>query len=137
MFEEQRLTYREFNARTNRLAHYLMRQGVGADVCVGVCMDPSLEMVVSLYAILKAGGAFVPLDPEYPQERLGFMLEDAQVSVLLTQRHLLPVLPDHSSQVICVDTDGSTFNNESDENPVVDYAKTEASINNAQLQGDV
>ena len=79
------LTYRELNRRANQVAHHLQTLGVGPEVLVGLCTERSLEMVVGLLGILKAGGAYVPLDPAYPQERLAFMLEDAQVSVLLTQ----------------------------------------------------
>ena len=84
-FEEKQLTYRELNSRANQLAHYLRRLGIGPEKLVGICIERSLEMVVGLLGILKAGGAYVPLDPAYPRERLAFMLEDAQVSVLLTQ----------------------------------------------------
>ena len=68
-------------------------------------MERGLEMVVGLLGILKAGGAYLPLDPSYPPERLGFMLEDAQVSVVLTQRAVMDALPRHQAQVICLDTD--------------------------------
>ena len=78
----------ELNNEANQLAHRLQRAGVKPDTLVGVCMERSLEMVVSLFAILKAGGAYVPLDPTYPQERLAYMLQDAQVPVILTQSHL-------------------------------------------------
>jgi amino acid adenylation domain-containing protein len=78
------LTYAELNVRANQLAHYLRRLQVGPEVRVGICMDRSLEMVIGLLGVLKAGGAYVPLDPAYPAERLAFMLEDAQVSVLVT-----------------------------------------------------
>jgi amino acid adenylation domain-containing protein/non-ribosomal peptide synthase protein (TIGR01720 family) len=81
---QQHLTYQELNQRSNRLAHFLQRLGVGPEVRVGVCMGRSLELVVGLLGILKAGGAYVPLDPTYPAERLAFMLEDAAVSVLVT-----------------------------------------------------
>ncbi len=79
------LTYRELNAQANHLAYDLSRVGVGPQELVGVCMDRSLEMVIALLGILKAGGTYVPLDPNYPQERLTYMLEDAQVSVVLIQ----------------------------------------------------
>jgi amino acid adenylation domain-containing protein len=84
-FEEESVTYRELNERANRLAHHLVRLGVGPEVRVGVLMERSLEMVVSLLAVLKAGGAYVPLDLAYPAERLAFMLADSATSVLLTQ----------------------------------------------------
>jgi amino acid adenylation domain-containing protein/non-ribosomal peptide synthase protein (TIGR01720 family) len=89
VFEEKKLTYRELNARANRLAHYLRAQGVGPEMLVGVCLDRSLEMMVAILGVLKAGGAYLPLDPAYPKERLAFMLEDSQASVLLTQQRLV------------------------------------------------
>ncbi|MEH2375500.1 amino acid adenylation domain-containing protein [Nostoc sp.] len=115
VYENQHLTYRELNCRANQLAHYLRSLGVGADVLVGICVERSLEMIVGLLGILKAGGAYVPLDPEYPQERLSFMLEDAQVSVLLTQQRLVESLPEHQARIVCLDTDWETIaqNNQS------------------------
>ncbi len=86
--EKTQLTYRELNQQANRLAHRLQALGVGPEVLVGICIERSLEMIVGLLGILKAGGAYLPLDPNYPQARLAFMLEDAQVPVLLTSRHL-------------------------------------------------
>ncbi|MBG1265874.1 non-ribosomal peptide synthase/polyketide synthase, partial [Nostoc sp. WHI] len=105
VFENQQLTYHQLNSRANQLAHYLQSLGVKADVLVGICIERSLEMIVGLLAILKAGGAYVPLDSEYPQDRLSFMLEDAQVRVLLTQQQLVNKLPQHTAQVVCLDTD--------------------------------
>ena len=105
VFEDQQLTYRELNVRANQLAHYLQKLGVGPEVLVGICVERSLEMVVGVLGILKAGGAYVPLDSEYPKERLAFMLEDAQVSVLLTQRTLVEILPKCSAQVVYLDAD--------------------------------
>ncbi|MBD2665596.1 amino acid adenylation domain protein [Richelia sinica FACHB-800] len=117
-FNNQQLTYGELNARANQLAHYLQRLGVGAEVLVGICVERSLEMLIGILGILKAGGAYVPLDPHYPQERLAFMLEDTQVSVLLTQQHLLESLPNHNAQIICIDTDWETIAQENQENPL-------------------
>jgi non-ribosomal peptide synthetase component F len=88
-FADQQITYRELNHRANRLAHYLTTLGIGPEKLVGICMERSIEMVVGLLGILKAGGAYVPLDPTYPDERLRFMLEDARVTVLLTQQGLV------------------------------------------------
>ncbi|HEU4963349.1 MAG TPA: amino acid adenylation domain-containing protein [Bacilli bacterium] len=79
------LTYRELNERANRLAHLLRKKGVGAESLVALCMDRSVELVVAVLAILKAGGAFVPLDPTYPQERIALILEDTQASVIVTE----------------------------------------------------
>ncbi|WP_434695427.1 non-ribosomal peptide synthase/polyketide synthase [Pseudomonas sp. Z1-14] len=93
VFGEQRLSYRELNARANRLAHRLIDLGVGPDVLVGIAVERSVEMVLGLLAILKAGGAYVPLDPEYPQDRLAYMFEDSGIGLLLTQQHLLDALP--------------------------------------------
>jgi amino acid adenylation domain-containing protein len=89
IFNEERLTYGELNARANQLSHYLQRLGVGPEVLVGIYVERSLAMLVGLFGVLKAGGAYVPLDPAYPRERLAFMVEDAQVSVLLTQKRLI------------------------------------------------
>ncbi|MCM0593872.1 MAG: amino acid adenylation domain-containing protein [Gloeotrichia echinulata DEX184] len=105
VFENQQLTYRELNQRANQLAHYLQTLGVRPEVLVGICVERSLEMIIGLLGILKAGGAYVPLDPNYPQERLSYMLEDAQVSVILTQQHLLEKLQQHQTQLVYLDTD--------------------------------
>jgi amino acid adenylation domain-containing protein len=105
VYSEQELTYNELNCRANQLAHYLQSLGVKPDTLVGICLERSLEMIVGLLGILKAGGAYLPLDPEYPIERLSFMLEDAQLSVLLTQQKLKETLPQHQASIICLDTD--------------------------------
>ncbi|HEX3156856.1 MAG TPA: amino acid adenylation domain-containing protein, partial [Candidatus Angelobacter sp.] len=105
VYEEQALSYRELNARANQLARYLRELGVGPEVRVGLCLERSLEMVVAVLGVLKAGGAYVPLDPGYPVERLGYMLEDTQAPVLLTQQHLRDRLPAHRGQLICLDAE--------------------------------
>ncbi|MEH2435910.1 MAG: amino acid adenylation domain-containing protein [Nostoc sp.] len=115
-FENQQLTYHQLNCRANQLAHYLKSLGVSADVLVGICVERSLEMVVGLLGILKAGGAYVPLDPNYPQERLAFMLEDAQVSVLLTQDSLLDRLPQHQASQVFLDTDWQLISQSNQDN---------------------
>ncbi|MEH2107766.1 amino acid adenylation domain-containing protein [Nostoc sp.] len=112
VYENESLTYQELNLRANQLAHYLQTLGVGAEVLVGICIERSPLMVVGLLGILKAGGAYVPLDPAYPQERLAFMLEDAQVSVLLTQKSLVATLPPHKARVVCLDSDISSTRTE-------------------------
>nr|AAF17281.1 NosD [Nostoc sp. GSV224] len=112
----QQLTYQQLNCRANQLAHYLKSLGVTADVLVGICVERSLQMVVGLLGILKAGGAYVPLDPNYPQERLAFMLEDAQVSVLLTQHSLLDRLPQHQASQVFLDTDWQMISQLSQDN---------------------
>lgn len=109
VFEDQQLTYQQLNTKANQLAHHLQKLGVAPDVLVGICIERSLEMVVGLLGILKAGGAYLPLDPAYPQERLAFMLSDAGVSVLLTQKHLQDVLPPTSVAIACLDQDWDTI----------------------------
>jgi amino acid adenylation domain-containing protein/thioester reductase-like protein len=99
----QALTYRELARRSSQLARHLQKLGVGPETLVGMCVERSLEMVVGVMGVLKAGGAYLPLDPTYPKDRLQFMLEDAAAPVLLTQQHLLPVLPEHGARVICLD----------------------------------
>ena len=96
VFEDQSLTYWELNQRSNQLAHYLQQQGVGPDVLVGICMERSLEMIVALLGILKGGGAYVPIDPAYPDERIAFMLQDSQLGVLLNQVQV----PDSSTEFL-------------------------------------
>jgi amino acid adenylation domain-containing protein len=119
IFEDEQLTYEELNHRANQLAHYLRSLGVKPEVLVGICVERSLEMVIGILAILKAGGAYLPLDPAYPQERLAFMLADAQVSVLLTQQRLVKELPQHQAQVICLDSDTQAFITEQNQENLV------------------
>ena len=112
------LTYAELERRANQLAHYLRRLGVGPEVRVGLCMERSLDLMIGLLGILKTGGAYVPLDPSYPQERLAWMLTDAQAPILLTQQGLLVRFPQHR-QVICLDREWSALEREEREAPLV------------------
>jgi amino acid adenylation domain-containing protein len=107
------LTFRELVIRTNQLAHRLRRLGVGPDRIVGIAMHRSLEMVVGLLGILKAGGAYLPIDPGSPAERLAFMVEDADVPVLLTHSPVVGRLPPHSAQTVCLDADWTVIEDES------------------------
>jgi amino acid adenylation domain-containing protein len=129
-FEGKQLTYRELNSRANQLAHYLQAFGVGPEKVVGIYIERSLEMVVSLLGVLKAGGVYMPLDPAYPKERLEFMSDDAQVSVLLTRAKLVEdrgwTLADDSLQsssveprfmIVCLDRDWRTISQQRDHNP--------------------
>src|SRR5579864_7603526 len=114
-FEGQKLTYGELNRRANQLGHYLRKLGVGPEKRVGICMERGLETVIGLLGILKAGGAYVALDPDYPAERLKFMVEDSSIAVLVAQSGLLKQLPG-SVQVIYVDQELTAMAEESGEN---------------------
>jgi amino acid adenylation domain-containing protein len=117
LFEGETLSYRELNIRANQLAYYLRDLGVGPDILVGVYLERSLEMVVALLGVLKAGGAYVPLDPSYPKERLGFMLEDAGIGILLTQHKLTADLPSRGIKTICLDSQREVIFRGDQENP--------------------
>jgi len=116
-FKEQQLTYAELNQRANQLAHYLNSAGVGAEVRVAVCVQPSLEIAVSLLGIFKAGGVYVPLDPTYPADRLTAILEDTQPKILLTQSHLLVKLSAITEPIFCLDQDWETVQHLPTHNP--------------------
>jgi len=117
IFEREELSYRELNARANRLAHYLRRFGVGPDKLVGICMDRSVEMVVALLGILKAGGAYVPLDPSYPKDRLTFMVQDSELKILVTQGILQREWSGSPVELICIDRDWPLIARERPDNP--------------------
>ncbi len=102
--KDQRLTYGELNDRANALAHHLCARGVGPEVLVGICLHRSVEMIVAALGILKAGGGYLPLDPNYPRERLSFLLEDSAVSLLVTQQPLAANLSHHNIEVISLDS---------------------------------
>ena len=105
IFEDEQLTYFELNQRANQLAHYLISEGVKPEDKVGIAVERSIDMVVSLLAVLKAGGAFVPLDPSYPQERLVYMIEDSGLSILLSQNELAQQFNQiQGITVTCIDT---------------------------------
>ena len=116
VFGDEKLSYKELNIRSNKLAHYLKKLGVKTEVLVGLCVERSFDMVIGMLGILKAGGAYVPLDPSYPSERLKFMLEDAQVSVLLTHERWLERLQNSNSNIICLDRDCKIIAQEIEDN---------------------
>ena len=124
VFEDEQLTYGQLNERANQLARHLQGLGVGPDTLVGICVERSLEMVVGLLGILKAGGAYVPLDPEYPKERLAFMLEDADVPVLMTEAHLMASLPASKVRIVRLIADWPLIAKESVD-PVTSFAGPE------------
>ncbi|HEY0733618.1 MAG TPA: amino acid adenylation domain-containing protein, partial [Herpetosiphonaceae bacterium] len=102
---EQSLTYRQLDRRANQLAHQLQALGVRPDVCVGLLLTRSPDLAIAALGVLKAGGAYLPIDIAYPPERIQFMLEDARAPILLTQSHLLQAAPAHKLRTICLDTD--------------------------------
>jgi len=118
--ENEFFTYQELNNRANQLAHYLQSLGVKADSLVGIFVERSLDMIIGILGILKAGGAYVPLDINYPKERITYILEDTQLSILLTQSQLLEQLPAFQGITICLDQDWSTIAKQSTVSPLVE-----------------
>jgi amino acid adenylation domain-containing protein len=112
------LTYRELNSRANRLAHYLQKLNVGPETIVGVYFERSLELVVAILGVLKAGGAYLPLDPDFPSGRLNFMLSDARASILLTRQDLVEKLEAGPVRPICLDADWEIIAQECPDDPL-------------------
>jgi len=125
VFRDEQITYRELNLRSNQLARYLQKIGVGAEVLVGLCVERSIDLIVGMLGILKAGGADLILDPSYPVERSHFTIEDAQLSVLLTQQQWVNDLREAklsrrespNLQIVCLDTDWAMISQEIADNP--------------------
>ena len=109
VYADQQVRYGELDRRANQLAHDLRALGIGPDVIVGLCLERSVELVIGLLGILKAGGAYLPLDPDYPPERLQFMLQDAQVSVVVTSTGLADRLSGHEARRVCLDESASRW----------------------------
>lgn len=116
-FKDKRLTYLELNEQANRLAHYLSSSGVKTETLCALYTERSADMLVGILGIIKAGGAYLPLDPAYPQERLSYMMEDARPSFLLTQKRLAGTLPEHNLRVVLLDDARRDFAQESAGNP--------------------
>jgi amino acid adenylation domain-containing protein len=110
-------SYEELNRRSNQLAHYLRSLGVGPETLVGIFMERSAELVVALLGVLKAGAAYLPLDPAYPAERLAFVQADARVAIVLTQERLERDLPAQGARLVRLDADAMSIARSSDENP--------------------
>jgi aspartate racemase len=117
VFEAEQLSYRELNERANRLAHYIRSKGVGPDQLIGICIDRSIEMIVGLLAILKAGAAYVPMDPNHPAARLDYMLDDTKLRLVLTRKEMLGRLPRHRVSYICLDEESEQIAKQSAANP--------------------
>ena len=115
--EKQQLTYRELNERANQLAHHLQKCGIGTESLVGLCFERSVEMVVGLMGIWKAGAAYVPLDPSNPESRLQYILEDTGIRVLVTNEVLLGWIP-KDIKTVCLDRDQAMLSQESKLSPI-------------------
>jgi amino acid adenylation domain-containing protein len=115
-FIDHELSYAELNRRSNQLGHRLREMGVGPDVLVGICMDRTEDLVIALMGTLKAGGAYIPLDPEYPEERLNMMIEDAQPLVVISESQYAGLLTCGSAQLFLIDQEREALENESEKN---------------------
>mgnify|MGYP001106864068 CR=1 FL=1 len=122
IFGQESLTYAELNQQANQLAHYLQSLGVKPETLVGLCVEPSIKMMVGLLGILKAGGAYIPIDPSYPQQRVAYMLEDAAVPILLTTESLLELISKHQAQTVCLDRVRQAISLHSQQNPGTDVS---------------
>jgi amino acid adenylation domain-containing protein len=116
-FGDERVTYDELNRRANQLAHYLQTYGAGAETRIGICIERSVEMIVAVLGVLKAGATYVPLDPSYPEQRLLFMLDDAEVQLVLSVTGSQEKLPVHQAPVILLDSDWPLIAEQSEQNP--------------------
>jgi len=117
--ENEQLTYLELNERANQLADYLRGLGVGPGTLVGVFLERSASILVALLGTLKAGAAYVPLDPIYPPERIAFVLEDAHAPILLTQQKFLSQIKSVSAAQVCLDRDWPEIARKTTHNPLV------------------
>lgn len=121
VMNNKQVTYRELNNKSNQLAHYLKENGVDKETFVGLAMERSIALFIGMLGILKAGGAIVPLDPNYPKERLEFMLKETNLSIVITQKHLEKQLPSNSEKLIFVDNEATSFSEYSYNNPDTTY----------------
>jgi amino acid adenylation domain-containing protein len=122
-FEDEILTYAEFEAKANKLAHRLIKEGVKAEVPVGIYMERSIEMMIALYGILKAGGAYLPLDPDYPDDRISFMTADAGLKIILTQDRFKNRFQNKSIKIFYLDSEWDIINAESPHRPEVQISE--------------
>jgi len=116
------LSYGELNRQANRLGRYLQSLGVCEGTLIGLCLERSLDMVIGLLGILKAGAAYIPFDSDYPTERLSFMLQDASIPILLTQQHLAARFQHSETKIICLDSDKDLLEQQSIEDPALSMA---------------
>ncbi len=119
-FDDQSLSYAELDQRSNQLAHHLRGLGVSSNMLVGIYLERSLDMLVALFGVLKAGGAYLPLDPSFPRERLSYMLADSSAPVLITQASLADSAPTSSAQHVLIDADQEALASYPSDPPVSD-----------------
>jgi amino acid adenylation domain-containing protein len=117
IFQDRQVTYKELNEEANQLAHYLRSIGVGPETLVGICLDRGVETIVAMLGTLKAGGAYLPLDPSYPADRISFMASDSQAPTILTQERCAAFFEGSDAQIICLETDWTTIAQQATENP--------------------
>ncbi len=117
---DQRLRYRELNEKANQIAHYLIRRGAGPETLIGIYCERSAEMLVGILGILKSGSAYVPLDPNYPKERIGYILEDAKAPLILTHGSIAGDLPVFAGECVCLDSDWTHISQEPISNPATE-----------------
>ena len=133
VYEGEQLSYEALNRRANQLAHYLREMGVGAEVKVGLCAGRSLEMIVALLGVMKAGGAYLPLDASYPQERLAYMIEDSACPVIVATKRVLEQLPVTWAQIVMIDDDWPAIGGKSDGNPELTTVPENLAIHDLHL----
>jgi len=108
IYEQEEMTYADLDSRADRMAHHLQSLGMGPEDLVAICAERSFELVIGLLAILKAGAAYLPLDPSYPQERISYMLEKSGAGAVLAQPHLTWMLAGHESKVVLLDAESTS-----------------------------
>src|SRR5437868_7766977 len=126
VFAEARITYSELNQRANQLAHYLIEAGIGPEMIVGICLPRGIESIVAMLAVLKAGAAFLPLDPTYPAERLSLMLEHSDTGLTITNENAADLLPARWMPIICIDSESEEIESEPAHEPSVALAPDNA-----------
>ncbi len=114
----EEITYNQLNENANRLAHLLISKGAGPEILVGICMDRTIDMIVAMYAVLKSGSAYVPIDPLYPSERISFILSDAKAPMVITGKSSTHLVPKGSAEIICLDEIDGLLINQELKNPV-------------------
>jgi len=116
-YENEKISYSELNSKSNQVARYLQKLGVSYEVPVGILMERSIDVIIAILGVLKAGGAYIPLEPAYPKERLNYMINDSKMPVLITKSSFLDIVPDSNVTVVNMDLDWERISKESKENP--------------------